>query len=41
VKGNTVSGDNYTPTGNIACGLLFYQAAGAGRYRTTTSSTTR
>jgi hypothetical protein len=28
VKGNTVSRDNYTPTSNIACGLLFFQAAG-------------
>jgi nitrous oxidase accessory protein NosD len=28
VKGNSVSGDNYTPTSNVACGLLFYQAAG-------------
>jgi hypothetical protein len=28
VKGNTVSGNWYTPTSNTACGLLFYQAAG-------------
>jgi hypothetical protein len=28
VKGNTVSGNDYTPTANVACGLLFYQAAG-------------
>ncbi len=28
VKGNTVSGDNYTPKSYVACGLLFYQAAG-------------
>jgi hypothetical protein len=28
VKGNTVSGNWYTPTSYVACGLLFYQAAG-------------
>jgi hypothetical protein len=28
VKGNTVSGDNYTPTSYVACGLLVYQAGG-------------
>jgi hypothetical protein len=28
VKGNTVSGDNYTPTSYVACGLLLYQAGG-------------
>jgi hypothetical protein len=27
VKRNTVSGHDYTPTDNEACGLLFYQAA--------------
>jgi hypothetical protein len=28
VKGNTISGDNYTPTSYVACGLLIYQAGG-------------
>ena len=28
VKGNTVSGNWYTPRDWVACGLLFYQAAG-------------
>jgi hypothetical protein len=28
VKGNTVSGNNYTPTTYVACGLLLYQAGG-------------
>ena len=28
VRGNTVSGNNYTPTSYTACGLLFFEAAG-------------
>jgi hypothetical protein len=28
VKGNTVSDNDYTPIGNVACGLLLYEAAG-------------
>ena len=28
VKGNTVSGNWYTPTSKTACGLIFYKAVG-------------
>ncbi len=28
VRGNSVSGNNYTPASYVSCGLLFYQAAG-------------
>lgn len=29
VRGNTVSGNDYTPPGTTSCGILLYQAAGA------------
>ena len=28
IKGNTVSGNDYTPKDTLACGLLFFQASG-------------
>jgi hypothetical protein len=28
MRGNSVSGNNYTPAGDVACGLLFFEAGG-------------
>ncbi|HEX7024002.1 MAG TPA: right-handed parallel beta-helix repeat-containing protein [Gemmatimonadales bacterium] len=41
VRGNTISGNNYTPASYVACGILFYQAAGVKASANTQSGNER